>query len=374
MKSVESEILERIKYFRQELHNHPEASEEEIQTRASIKRYLEKYTDAKIVDKGRWLYAIKDEGAKETIAFLADHDAIVSEDGNAFHGCGHDGHTAILVGLAEVLDRQELSKNIVYIFQHAEENGVGAKEAVEILDEIKIDRIYALHNLPGLPQGEIATRKGTMFCASKGMSIKFTGVQSHASEPEHGVNPVYSIGELTEFLKPLSEFKGFRETKFADDVYSSMILTTIISIRVGESGAYGVSPSQGEIQLTLRAEKLKDLDKLTKKIQEKAEKLATNDGLKLEINFSDEFPDTSNNSGEVDRIVKIFKRNDIKVHINEEPIRGSEDFGWFLNEIPGAYFQIGSGLNQPELHSVEFNFPDEILVFGIQCMEAIAKE
>ncbi len=134
MRPVEPEILERIKAFRQELHRHPEASEEEFQTRASIKKYLEEHTDVKVVDKGRWLYAVKDEGAEETIAFRADHDAIVSEDGGAFHGCGHDGHTAILVGLAEVLDQETLGKNIIYIFQHAEENGVGAKEAVATLD------------------------------------------------------------------------------------------------------------------------------------------------------------------------------------------------------------------------------------------------
>ncbi len=213
-----------------------------------------------------------------------------------------------------------------------------------------------------------------MFCASKGMSIRLTGVQSHASEPEHGVNPVYAIGELIEFLKPLSEFKGFRETKFADEVYSSMILATIIAIRVGEVGAYGVSPSHGEIQLTLRAENLEDLDHLTETIQKKATELATRDGLKLEINFSDEFPDTSNDDGEVDRMVKLLEREGVKVHMNEAPIRGSEDFGWFLNEVPGAYLQIGSGLDQPELHSAEFNFPDAIIEFGIQCLRTIAGE
>ncbi|MDO5713886.1 MAG: amidohydrolase [Tissierellia bacterium] len=372
---MENKDLQAVISLRKELHEHPEPSEHEVETRRRLMEFLKKHTKVKIVDKGRWFYAIKEEeGAKETIAFRADHDAIISEDGNAFHGCGHDGHSATLCGLAMELDNVETGKNIVYLFQHAEENGAGAKECVEIFDEVDIDRIYGFHNWPHFELGKPIVKKGTFMCASKGLTISFLGKQSHASEPEHGVNPIYLIGKIIELVKPLSEFQGYVPSNWNGIDFSSMVLCTIIHVRLGEEGAFGVSPSRGEISLTLRGATLEDLNKLEESIKNFAMKESKKEGMEVSFKISDEFPDTTNDEGEVERIVSIFEKHGVNPYWLEEPIRSSEDFGWYQKEVPGAFFYIGSGLDQPDLHTIEFDFPDSIIPEAISYLRWIAQD
>lgn len=361
-----------IEEFRQTLHKYPEASEKEFKTRELIKEFLEKHTSLEIVDKGRWLYALhKEEGAKETIAFRADHDAIISEDGEAFHGCGHDGHTATLVGLALELEGVKTGNNIVFIFQHAEETGVGAKECVEIFKEVEIDRVYGYHNIPGLPLNMVATKKGPIQCASTGMSIKLEGKQSHASEPEKGINPVYLIADLVEKVKVLSEFDGYGPVNKGDFNFDSMVLCTIVHVKVGEK-AFGVSPSMGEIALTIRAVSDDDLEKLRIYIEDYIKENAEKLGIKYSFEYSDTFPDTTNDPEIVEKFFKLLEENNIEYIEMEDPVRASEDFGYYLKEKPGCYFYIGDGEDYTPIHSIEYNFPDEIMPKAIKVFTLLA--
>lgn len=367
------ELLKEVKELRKTLHDHPEPSEQEVETRRILMDFLREHTDVKIVDKGRYFYAFKDEGAEETIAFRGDHDAIVTEDGTAFHGCGHDGHSAILAGLAAYLDGKKTGKNILYIFQHAEENGAGAKECVEIFKEVKPQRIYGLHNRPGYPKGAAVLRKGTVHCASKGLKITFYGKQSHASRPEAGRNPVYVLGFLVKELAPLQEFHGYGPGKWLDLEFSDMVLATTVSVSVGEPGAFGVSPSKGALELTLRAAREEDLEKMEQKIRHLALEEGEKEDLTVTFEEYDVFPETVNDDRETDRVRAVAMANGIQVTDMPEPRRGSEDFGWYLKEVPGCFFGLGAGDTAP-LHSVNYEFPDDILEQGIRLFALLAME
>ena len=146
--------------LRQELHKHPEISGEEVITKKILMEFLSENTTLELFDRGKWFYALHFEGEDlETIAFRADFDAILDSSGRPFHGCGHDGHSAILSGFALTLEGQKLGKNIVLLYQFGEEDGSGAIECREVFNEMKIHRIYGLHNMPGYKANTLYTKK-----------------------------------------------------------------------------------------------------------------------------------------------------------------------------------------------------------------------
>lgn len=357
--------------LRHDLHENPQVSEHESGTKERLMHFLSQHTSVKIVDKGAYFYAVKDEGEKETLAFRADMDSIVNSHFVAHHGCGHDGHSTILCALAMLLDKEKLGRNIVYLFQHAEENGVGAKQCCEMLKEAKVDRIYGLHNWPHLTKNTAHFKAGTLMCASSGLKLHFEGQQSHASEPEKGKNPIYAIGRLVELWRPLSVFHGYSPVEFAGEKFDDMILATIISTAVGEDN-FGVSPGEGDLNLTVRAARSKDLNHLIEVMLKQAQTIAKEEGLKLEHSLTDTFPDTSNSISEVKRLEKIFSSAGLAYDLLDEPIRSSEDFGWYTKEIEGAFFFLGDG-DYAELHSDEFDFPDDEIPYGLALFEAIAR-
>lgn len=366
-------FVDKVAQLRRTLHENPEASEHEVKTRKILQDFLRENTSLEIVDKGKWFYAIhKEEGAKDTIAIRADFDAIISEDGKAFHGCGHDGHAAILAGAAWSMEGETLGNNVVFLFQHAEENGAGAKDCVALFDEVEVDRIYGLHNIPGLPVNSVATKPGPVQCASKGMTIDIVGKQSHASEPENGVNPVYVIADLVKKVEVLSEFNGFGPIKTDLFDFDGLVLCTVVSVKVGEQGAFGVSPSRGRLEMTLRAVYDKDLDKLEAFVREELDKAKEEYGLTVEIDFSDEFPDTVNDEGVTEQLFKLFEENDIPTILMDNPVRASEDFGQYLKLKPGCYFYLGDG-PYADLHTIEYDFPDNTIERGIEIWNLVAR-
>lgn len=374
MTSKYDKYLDEVAALRKKLHENPEASEKEVKTRKILQDFLKEHTTLEIVDKGKWFYAIhKEEDAKETIAFRADFDAIISEDGQAFHGCGHDGHASMLAGFAWSLEGEKTGNNIVFLFQHAEENGAGAKEAVELFDEVDVDRIYGLHNIPGLPFRGIATKPGPVQCASKGMTIDLVGKQSHASEPENGVNPVYTIADVVNKVEPLHKFNGFGPIKTDDFDFKGLVLCTVVSTKVGEQGAFGVSPSRGRLEMTLRAVYDEDMDKLEKMIRDMVDTAAEERGMKVEYSFNDVFPDTVNDEGITKHFFELLDENGIDYIVMDNPVRASEDFGEYLKRKPGCYFYLGAGEDHEDLHTIQYEFPDGIITKGIEMFNLIAR-
>lgn len=368
------DYLEKTTAFRRLLHEHPEASEKEILTRGLIKEFLEENTEnLEIVDKGRWLYGYHNEGAEKTYLFRADFDAILSEDGQCYHGCGHDGHTAILAGLAMKLDKEKLGRNIIYLFQHAEENAAGAIECVEIFDEKKVDYAFALHGHVAMPLGLAGVHEEVVCCASEGMLIHLKGVQSHASTPENGLNPAYLMAELAQYLQDLSEFEGFVPMSWQGEDYDNMIMATIVYQRLGEK-AFGVSPSTGEMGLTLRAYNENELFLLQERIENFVKERAEKEGIEYNFTYLDIFPETRNNAGLAKKVKALWEEEGLDFIEKQDPHRGSEDFGHLAKRAPSCYFELGLGVDLPSLHNVDFEFVDEAIPYGIALLEAIARK
>lgn len=415
---MNAQNLQLITDLRNQLHTCPELALHEEQTRTILKAFIEEHTSAVIVDHDLWFYAVlEQEGADETVAFRADFDAIASKNGNA-HLCGHDGHAACLCGL--MLELEEMiravgaaegstdraadrtaertapvpadtalresapsstrtvrpnckPKNYVFLFQPGEEDGSGAALCTPIFDEIKVDRMYAQHNMPGIPFGTIYTKPNVLFSASEGYSLYLEGLQSHASEPHVGKNPAYILSELATLLRPLTQFTGFGHPYHAGDLeFSDMTLCTIVGLKIGE-GKFGVSPAQGEMHLTLRAARSEDVDKLRAFISDFIATRCGAEGMIYRFERCDVFPDTSNDPRLARHTLDVCQRAGFATQLADEPFAVSEDFG-YLSKAHGrcCYYVVGAGEDFAPLHSEAYEFPDELIEPTVDSLVVLA--
>ncbi|MCI2105760.1 MAG: M20/M25/M40 family metallo-hydrolase [Intestinimonas sp.] len=343
------DIRESLLYgLRAQLHACPEVSGQEIKTKAALMRFLKAHTSLELVDCGSWFYAVHREhnAEKYGIALRADFDALAIPDGGAAHLCGHDGHASALCGVGLMLEGQTLGRSVYLIFQPAEEIGAGAKACIEIFKKEKIGEIYGAHNLPGLPLGCITTRPGTFACASRGITLGFTGAPTHAAYPEFGISPAPAVGELLMGLPSITD----------PDRYSGMTLCTVIGIQMGDK-TFGAAAANAEAWLTLRAEHDADLSALQERVLSLSRVLA--DRYHLDFHFweQDVFPATENTPDNANKVLSLCGGQTLQA-----PMRWSEDFGWYLKKCSGAFFGIGAGDTHAPLHTADYEYPDELLL------------
>lgn len=353
---------EEILALRQQLHKNAELSGCETKTKEILKEFLTKYTNLEIIDRGNWFYAKKEGHGGHKIAFRADFDAVAAPDGMPKHMCGHDGHSSILAGTALALSKEVLRDTVYFIFQHGEENGTGGRECSSLISEEGIDEVYGIHNIPGFPKNSVLIRENTFACASVGMTIHFEGKPSHAAYPEAGRNPGAATGAVLTMAEQVLSEKG----------YTGMILCTPICVELGEP-AFGVSASDSRIMLTIRAHFEKDLNCLRDRLEAYSREQALKYGLLVSFSYQEGFPDTVNFPSCVERVRQAAKLAGFSTVEVDEPFRWSEDFGYYLKETKGAFFGIGDGENYPQLHTENYEFPDDILDTGIKMFSSILK-
>ena len=364
---METAILEKITALRHELHAHPELSMHEEGTKRRLIDFLRANTSLEIRDMGRWFYAVYRcgrAGAKK-LAVRADFDAVAvaescelpyrSQNPGVAHKCGHDGHSASLCGLALALENRGADKDVFLLFQHAEETGQGAAECERLIDDEGIDSIFAFHNWEGHPLGSVVVSSGVVQCASKGLTLRFTGKAAHASQPESGRNPAFAIAELTLYVREALSSGDFR----------GMVLGTVIHTELG-SRNFGVAAGAGELSLTLRAHYEDDMLKFEHMLTDKAAALAARDGLELALESSDEFSDTVNDPESAELVRRAAKALGYQLIELREPFRASEDFGRYLKKCPGAMFYLGTGADHAALHTPEYDFPDALLETAVE--------
>lgn len=346
--------------LRHNLHKHPELSNEEQWTKSTLIKFLKENSNLEIVDKGKWFYAVYHAKSPiGNIGFRADFDAIkVLEKNNleycsvnegVAHKCGHDGHAATLATFAVEISRVGADKDVYFIFQHAEETGDGARLASILIDEVNLEEVYAFHNLPGAPLGSLGVKNGTICYASLGVEMTFTGVLAHASEPEKGKNPAFTIADIIAALPALC----------SEEKYRGLVLATVVQVEVGER-AFGVSAHDGKLLLTVRAEFEQELNQFLASIESLAKNRAIKDEIAMTIEYFDVFPETSNHEESVDKIKSIAKENHWEIN-DMNALRTSEDFGYFLKKTKGSMIWVGAGENCPPLHSEDFDFRDELI-------------
>ncbi len=345
--------------LRQELHQIPEPSGREGKTKEKLITFFKKHTSLEICDMGGWFYAAHREDEHfHGVMVRADMDAVSGEGGAVYHGCGHDGHCANLAALALRCEGRRLGKNVFFLFQPAEETGEGAKRCLTLFERERVDEVYGLHNLPGFARGSVLVRPGTFACASKGLSLSFLGQQSHAAYPETGRNPAAAIARLIDELPVMTTSHE-----------EGMVMATIVYVRVGER-AFGVSAGEGEAAFTLRAERLEALDRLQRRIIERAEALCAAYGLTLRAAEQDVFPDTCCRFEEVEAFKKRALDRGLIVETLKEPMRWSEDFGWYLKKKKGVFFGLGIGRTHAALHTPAYEYDDGLIETAAEALMA----
>lgn len=362
--------LKKIVELRHELHTHPELSGREGWTKRRLMDFIKDNTTLAVVDCGSWFYAAHYVMGTEAIAFRADMDALpIPETGNGLpwasrcpgvsHKCGHDGHSAALCGLGLELESVPRPRSVYLIFQHAEETGQGGQICTALLRERSISEVYAFHNRSGYPEGSVVVRSGLCQCASKGLTVRMTGRRSHASEPEKGINPSFALTALVSHVESLLK-----------EPHQGLVLCTVVNISVGQKD-FGISAGEGEVSMTLRADREAEMDALEAGIREEAARLAQANGLEVKFEVSDPFPETVSSAECVRRVETAAQGLQLPLLQMEAPWRASEDFGYYTREFPGAIFYIGSGETWPPLHTPEYDFNDAILGTAVDMFLAL---
>ncbi|MCQ2509508.1 MAG: amidohydrolase [Lachnospiraceae bacterium] len=359
--------MNNITQLRKNLHTLAEPSMQEHRTKRFLMNWLRENTNLKLVDRGNWFYAVyepdlpsdseqKSKNAdiseaghsQDPIAFRADFDAVLCQDGIARHLCGHDGHSAALASFAAELEKFAPDRTVYLIFQPGEETGEGARLCSALIEEKGISEIYGFHNIPGAAEHEILLLPGTFACASTGMELTFQGSPSHAAYPEQGKNPGLALADMLTYSQEL-----LKEQK------RGIVLATIIGADLG-SQSYGVSAEKGVLRLTLRAEYQDEYDQLLDRIRQRAEETAHVYGLSCSIRLIEEFPATENDPACVEKVRKAAEESGLKTRIPEETFRWSEDFGYYLQKTKGAIFGVGAGTDHPGLHTANYEYNDAI--------------
>jgi len=365
--------------WRRELHRHPELSGEEVATAARIVEMLTASApDRVLAGLGGHGVAAVFEGPAEGPAILlrCDIDALPIEElgdrphrstvpGKA-HLCGHDGHTAILAGVARWLARNRPERGrAILLFQPAEEDGSGAAKVIADprFREITPDFALALHNMPGVPLGAAVLDEGIMNCASRGMRVVLSGRTAHASQPETGLSPVPAMSRLMQALTDLGQGGSQADPGFS--------LVTVTHARIGEP-AFGIAPGHAELWVTLRTQRDTAMDALVAAAETEVADVAGRSGLQAEITWHDVFRHCENEPDATRLLAAALDAEGIRTQKGDLPMRASEDFGRYGDQTKAAMMLLGAGEQSPALHNPDYDFPDPIIETGarifIRCL------
>ncbi len=367
--------------FRKTLHRRPELSRHEEETAGTIAEALGRAGTKRVIRGlgGHGVAAVLEgSGPGPTVLLRADLDALPIEEVNDFehrseidgvaHKCGHDGHMTILVGTAQSLrDRLDrLRGRVVLLFQPAEEIAHGARAVVEdpAFERIAPDYVFGLHNLPGFAAGDIVLRKGEFASASQGLVARLRGRTSHAGEPHHGRTPMHAMTSLMHALADIPSLSTPLERA---------ALVTVIHARLGEI-AFGTTPGYAEVMATFRSHRNEEMEEMVRRAESLVEGLARAHGLKSSAEWVEVFPAVRNTDECVDVVESAARRAGAEIARPEFPFSWTEDFSYFLLRHQGAFFGLGAGLDQPQLHSPDYDFPDRIIPRGVEVMTGIVEE
>jgi amidohydrolase len=356
--------------IRHQLHAHPEVSNQEIWTSAFVVEQLKKMGVTKIhthFAQHSILAEIDGLEAGKTLLFRCELDALPIQEANNFahksliegvsHKCGHDGHMATMLAFAQkLMQNPPKSGKFLLLFQSAEEIGEGAKAVLNsgILSPFSIDYAYAYHNLPSFPLGAIVYKFGTITPSVESFSIELKGKKCHASKPADGINPAKAVAQFIRFMARFHQ---------PDKSWDGYFVVTPIHINMGEK-TYGISAGYAEIGYTIRTFKQDDLNKIKQRIIKKIKAICKAENLEYSICWFEAFNANINHSEAIEHLDIVAMNNDFNVIEIDEPLDFGEDFGLFTEGYKGALFGIGSGENCPALHTVDYDFPDELIDVG----------
>lgn len=372
--------LPELKKLRHQLHASAEVSGKEQQTAEIILEYLSATNPDKLRTNigGVGLLATYDsnepgphvlircelDGLPISDEIEADYQSKTEGVG---HKCGHDGHMAIVAGVAKLLERQRpQAGKVTLLFQPAEETGEGAARVMQNsqFKDLAPDYCFALHNLPGFKKHQVVLRKDTFAAASVGLIVRFYGATAHAAHPEKGNSPALAVAQTIQSFSAVPQFQVPLEMSAK---------VTVIHAGVGER-AFGTSPGVGTVMATLRTYDDKLLARLKDHCIQIAKGYADAFDLEIDVEWVEEFQATVNNAEAVEIIEAAADKTGSEVCYKKDPFSWSEDFGHFTGKYNGAMFGLGAGKQHPALHAQTYDFPDEIISTGISMFMQMINE
>lgn len=363
--------------LRHDLHAHPEPGWREHRTRDRILGILEGLGLAPRVVAGTGLVVDTRPGEPVAVALRADMDALELEETGAppwrsqvpglMHACGHDGHVAILVGVAGALARARCPANVRLLFQPAEEGGAGARSLVEAGVLEGVPAIFALHNWPGLPAGRVAVRAGPVMAAFTDVNVTFVGRGGHASQPQDLVDPVLTA----------CAFVVAAQSVVARNVHP--LQPAVVSFGRIAGGTRGnIIPERVELAGTVRTLDDDVAAAVGVHLRRVAEGVAAAHGARVEFHWRPGYPVTRNGAVGVRAVRAAAAAAFGPGAVVEEPLpsMGAEDFAWYLQQVEGAYFFLGTGRGgvEPVPHAPDYDFNDDALPLGIRAFLALVEE
>ena len=361
-----------ITTWRRDIHAHPELGFDEDRTADIVAEKLAGFGLEVHRGLGRTgvVGSLRVGNSQQTIGLRADMDALPIIEANSFdyrsthdgimHACGHDGHTAMLLGAARYLaESRNFDGCVHFIFQPAEEGLGGAKAMVEdgLFEQFPMEAVFGMHNGPQHPVGSFAIKPGAMMAGGAFFDITVTGVGAHGARPESGVDPVVVAAQIVLALQTIV-------SRNASPIDTVVLSTT----QIHGGDAYNVIPQTTTLSGTVRVFKRQTMQLVETRMRAIAEGIAAGFGATAEVDFREVFLPLVNTPTEAEFAANVAASlvGEANVDRNRPLIMASEDFSYMLDACPGAYINIGNGDGEGacQVHNPGYDFNDEILALG----------
>ncbi|MEW9919125.1 M20 aminoacylase family protein [Marimonas sp. MJW-29] len=376
-----AELHDDITAWRRDFHMHPEILFETHRTSATVAEKLRSFGCDEVVEGiGRTgvvgVIKGKSQASGKVIGLRADMDALpiheqtgveyASKTPGAMHACGHDGHTAMLLGAARYLaETRNFDGTCVVIFQPAEEGGGGGREMCNdgMMERWGIQEVYGMHNWPGMPTGSFGIRTGPFFAATDLLDIEIEGLGGHAAKPHETIDTTVVTAHIITALQTIA-------SRNADPIGN--IVVSITSVETS-SKAFNVIPQKVQMYGTVRtlSNELRDLAE--KRMTEICEGVAATFGATARVNYKRNYPVMVNHPEQTEFAAEVAKG--ISGQCDEAPlVMGGEDFAFMLEERPGAYILMGNGTDGAMVHHPLYNFNDEAIPVGCSWFAEVVEQ
>ncbi|WP_082114200.1 amidohydrolase [Kiloniella litopenaei] len=357
--------------IRHDLHRNPELGFEEHRTARKVAFELKSYgLEVHEGIGGTGVVGILRKGrGNQAIALRADMDALpihetsshqyCSTTSGKMHACGHDGHTAMLLGAAQFLsEKKSFDGTVVFIFQPNEENGLGAAAMVKdnLLEKFPVDEIYGLHNLPGAPLGAFSTRSGTICSSESLFEIRITARGGHSAMPQKGVDAILVGAEIVQAFQSIVARK-------MDPGCGAVVSITEFTT----NGRRNVLPGKAILKGDVRARTPDDREQIKSHMQRLLNGITQGHDVAADFSFNTEFIETINSAEPTQIAIQAAKKISDNVNGDREPMSFSEDFALFSQEMPGCFMLMGNGTEGAHgkpLHASDYDFNDDALTIG----------